>query len=799
MKKINYLFICILILSTSVLKAQYGIGTDNPNPSAVLDITSTNGGVLISRMTSAQRDAIASPANGLLIFNTANNGFEVFKTSCSCWVGVNDNGNTPASSLVNTAPTAGSLNYTGNFIQGQSATVIYTYADSQSDVEGATTFVWQRASLSSGSDAATISGATSASYTFQAADLGLFVRAIVNPRAVTGVLNGVPTIGGWFQVEASTIPKANSLTVSGSTAVGSILTANYTFNGGNGTEDTTPVTATSALFGTTYTWQFATTNTGIGTTTASLYGALAFTKTYTPQNDLLGRYIRVGVKAKDTNGLQATNFVYGPWVGPITSSVEAAPTAINVSYSPTPGDGLVHTGSYTFFDTNNDPEAISTFKWYRASTSSGTDATAIAGATSITYTGQTADIGTYLGFGVTPKSSTGTSTGTEVIYYNPAITVPKATFTITASAIKQLPYFHQNRNMNTQNSIQLEINVTIAGGINFSSTTVNGYYFSGFIIVNTTGIQYITLTASGVQTAFNASGDNFTITGVGQSTETKAINISNTRTGTNLTSHFNGIISGISPDPTLATYNSGETFNNNGTCQNSPISTGYNSTTCTGSITIEGTSYSLVLINGQCWFNRNLKATPSNYSSYTTTSWLATSVGDLGYWGYYNSVTTSGTAGWASAESVANIGMLYQWSAAMNGANYERAQGVCPTGFHIPSDCEYMYLEHGLGMSIANQILATGFRANSTNNEGSIGNKIKSTPVSGYAYTGFNVIATGNRSNAGVFGNNGNAYFLTSTIQSIGFTYNRRFGFFLGTARGTSFVSEALPVRCLRD
>lgn len=47
-----------------------GIGTTSPNASALLEVKSTKKGVLIPRMTSAQRDAIASPAQGLLIFQT---------------------------------------------------------------------------------------------------------------------------------------------------------------------------------------------------------------------------------------------------------------------------------------------------------------------------------------------------------------------------------------------------------------------------------------------------------------------------------------------------------------------------------------------------------------------------------------------------------------------------------------------------------------------------------------------------------------------------------------------------------
>ncbi|MES2629594.1 MAG: hypothetical protein V4616_11550 [Bacteroidota bacterium] len=60
---------------TSGLRAQsVGINTDGttPDASALLDVKSTSQGVLVPRMTKAQRDAIASPANALVIFQTDN-------------------------------------------------------------------------------------------------------------------------------------------------------------------------------------------------------------------------------------------------------------------------------------------------------------------------------------------------------------------------------------------------------------------------------------------------------------------------------------------------------------------------------------------------------------------------------------------------------------------------------------------------------------------------------------------------------------------------------------------------------
>lgn len=53
-----------------------GVGTNKPDPSAALDIFSTSAGLLIPRMTSAQRDLLVNPATGLLVFNTTTGNFE---------------------------------------------------------------------------------------------------------------------------------------------------------------------------------------------------------------------------------------------------------------------------------------------------------------------------------------------------------------------------------------------------------------------------------------------------------------------------------------------------------------------------------------------------------------------------------------------------------------------------------------------------------------------------------------------------------------------------------------------------
>jgi hypothetical protein len=75
MKKINFISKVFLLFSFFILSKQLfaqnvGIGTTIPNPSAQLDVSITTKGLLIPRMTLAQRTAIPTPATGLLVYQS---------------------------------------------------------------------------------------------------------------------------------------------------------------------------------------------------------------------------------------------------------------------------------------------------------------------------------------------------------------------------------------------------------------------------------------------------------------------------------------------------------------------------------------------------------------------------------------------------------------------------------------------------------------------------------------------------------------------------------------------------------
>lgn len=81
------LSVLVFGLFASISFAQVGIGTNTPDPSAQLDVSSTERGFLPPRMTTAQRNLIASPATGLLIFQTDNTAGYFFYDG-TAWVGL---------------------------------------------------------------------------------------------------------------------------------------------------------------------------------------------------------------------------------------------------------------------------------------------------------------------------------------------------------------------------------------------------------------------------------------------------------------------------------------------------------------------------------------------------------------------------------------------------------------------------------------------------------------------------------------------------------------------------------------
>lgn len=246
------------------------------------------------------------------------------------------------------------------------------------------------------------------------------------------------------------------------------------------------------------------------------------------------------------------------------------------------------------------------------------------------------------------------------------------------------------------------------------------------------------------------------------------------------------------------TGTNGEAFSSNGTCGAKTISaTACSITELANGIGYDpdGNGYSVVQIKDatsgyiQCWMAENIQdgAGPEN-------AWV--NLTDNGWYGYLGDAdqtpdtppTTDddGTTGSALAYNEKE-GFIYQWSAAMDGETAERSQGICPSGWHIPSDCEWMFLENNLGMSTTDQ-------ENTLWRGGDQGTKLKENGSSN-----FEGVLTGYRDTSGSFMNrNEESYYWSSSLNGSD-VFMRSLGGSTMIFRNSNPKSYAWPVRCLKD
>ena len=133
--------------------------------------------------------------------------------------------------------------------------------------------------------------------------------------------------------------------------------------------------------------------------------------------------------------------------------------------------------------------------------------------------------------------------------------------------------------------------------------------------------------------------------------------------------------------------------------------------TCGDTLNYQGYGYVTVLIGGQCWFAENLRsenyrngdAIPSNLSG---SEWNTTSSGAVTVYGEGSSqcynYSPDGDA-CDEAWSLIEYGRLYNWFAV------DDSRGLCPSGWHVPTDGEWMTMEMALGMS-GSEVIDTGWR-----------------------------------------------------------------------------------------
>ena len=150
------------VLITATTYAQVGINNENPDPSAALDITSTTKGLLMPRMTNAQRQAISNPAAGLQVFVTDFDGGSFMFYDGTEWGTLSFTKTIPDAPTIGTAvaaDTQATVSFTAPSSDGGSAITSYTATSSPDGITGTIS--------QSGSGSITVTGLTNGTaYTF---------------------------------------------------------------------------------------------------------------------------------------------------------------------------------------------------------------------------------------------------------------------------------------------------------------------------------------------------------------------------------------------------------------------------------------------------------------------------------------------------------------------------------------------------------------------------------------------------------------------------------------------------------
>ena len=163
---------------------------------------------------------------------------------------------------------------------------------------------------------------------------------------------------------------------------------------------------------------------------------------------------------------------------------------------------------------------------------------------------------------------------------------------------------------------------------------------------------------------------------------------------------------------------------------------------CPGMLTvadIDGNVYNTVQIGKQCWMKENLRTT--KYPNGTSIE-LGVSTSTCGK---YRVVPNKDTA------TVKTYGYLYTWLAMMDGAYSSstipsHVQGICPKGWHVPSDGEWSKLETYVASQPAYQCSGTNIAKALSSKEGWTGSNSSCTPLDNPATnnaTGFSAMPAG--------------------------------------------------------
>lgn len=218
---------------------------------------------------------------------------------------------------------------------------------------------------------------------------------------------------------------------------------------------------------------------------------------------------------------------------------------------------------------------------------------------------------------------------------------------------------------------------------------------NGAAVVTTNTVSNISLTTATCGGNVTSNGGlSVTAKGICWSTlQNPTINNSHTTNGSG-TGPFSSSLTGLTASTTY--YVRAYATNSQGTYYGTQRS--FTTTACNTTVTdYDGNSYNTIAIGSQCWMKQNLKST--HYADGTYISLGSTTSSTAVAYRYYPN---------NSSGNVSTYGYLYNWKAVMrysssSSTNPSGVQGICPTGWHVPSDAEWAQLTTYVGSQSAYQ------------------------------------------------------------------------------------------------
>jgi len=216
-----------------------------------------------------------------------------------------------------------------------------------------------------------------------------------------------------------------------------------------------------------------------------------------------------------------------------------------------------------------------------------------------------------------------------------------------------------------------------------------------------------------------------------------------------------------------------------------------------GTVTdVDGNSYTSVVIGTQRWMGENMRATSYPDGTAITDGTVLTAEWAADAAMYSCPPSADNTT--SDCVAAATLGMLYQWSAAMNGSITAGAQGICPNGWHVPTDAEQHTLDDYLDTTTCDPARSGVWDCDIA------GDKLKTAAdcfggVS-CASSGFEGLLAGHRNTDGSFYNRGTSTNFWSSLESGTNAWNRHLNSGLSTVyRGAYTKAFGFSGRCLKD